>query len=109
MSFSAKNVIKSMVARGLVENGCIKFTLLVDASTDVVELSQSGALAPGNVGAGIADALRSGSDKSGRLKIDKKALDNKAVRRANKKPAEAPAPAKKPATPERQHAAIRGR
>lgn len=109
MSFSAKNVIKSMIARGLVENGCIKFTLLVDASTDIVELSQAGVMAPGNVGAGLADALRSGSDKTGRLKIDKKASDNKSARKANKKIAAAPASVKKPATPERQHAAIRGR
>lgn len=101
MSFSAINVIKSMVARGLVENGCIKFTLLVDASTDVVELSQAGVVVPGNVGAGLADALRRGLDKPGRTKIDKQAEANKSARKADKKSAKAPVPVNKPETTDR--------
>ena len=84
MSFSAKNVIRSMIARGLVENGCVKFTLVVDASTDVVELSQAGSLAPGSVGAGVAESLRSGADKQGRAKIDKNAVESKSARKAEK-------------------------
>ncbi len=116
MSFNAKSVIKSLVARGLVENGCVRFTLVVDASTDVVELSQSGSHAPGAAGDGIADSLRSGLDKPERVKLDEKAADDRAKRKAASRAKKAAAPAEKAAapaekptdtTPERQHSALR--
>lgn len=112
MSFNAKNVIKSLVARGLVENGCVRFTLVVDASTDLVELSQSGSHAPGAAGEGVADSLRRGLDKPDRVKLDETAAKNKAKRKAEKKEAKPAAPPENEpdaTTPERQHSAIRGK